>query len=271
MIGDNSDPSPQLFAGLATAYMSDQANRYNDLLIKKLKNLSTSNDLDIKSVSLAYLDLLSEYENKLPQYLINILSKSGKDQGKIRSRWSTALAYKAQELSSQQNFSESIKLYNKSLTIWPNNQKARKGLAAIYLLTDDYSNAEMTYGEVVKINKADWNGWSGLANSQARNGQFDIALEAYMKSLEINTHNASAHLGIGDILYKMKNYNLAEQHLARAIELDPEIVEGYIFLAAVKVKQNDYKNASLFLSRGLILNPDHAIGKIMKRELTNIE
>ena len=69
----------------------------------------------------------------------------------------------------------------------------------------------------------------------------------------------------------MKNYNLAEQHLARAIELDPEIVEGYIFLAAVKVKQNDYKNASLFLSRGLILNPDHAIGKIMKRELTNIE
>jgi len=271
LIGDNSDPSPQLFAGLATAYMSDHANRYNDLLIKKLKNLSTSNDLDIKSVSLAYLDLLSEYENKLPQYLINILSKSGKDQGKIRSRWSTALAYKAQELSNQQNFSESIKLYNKSLTIWPNNQKARKGLAAIYLLTDDYSNAVMTYGEVVKINKADWNGWSGLANSQARNGQFNIALEAYMKSLEINTHNASAHLGIGDILYKMKNYNLAEQHLARAIELDPEIVEGYIFLAAVKVKQNDYKNASLFLSRGLILNPDHAIGKTMKRELTNIE
>ena len=119
LIGDNSDPSPQLFAGLATAYMSDHANRYNDLLIKKLKNLSTSNDLDIKSLSLAYLDLLIEHENKLSQYLINVLSKSGKDQGKIRSRWSTALAYKAQDLSNQQNFSESIKLYNKIIAKRP--------------------------------------------------------------------------------------------------------------------------------------------------------
>ena len=92
-----------------------------------------------------------------------------------------------------------------------------------------------------------------------------------MKSLEINTYNSSAHLGIGDILYKMKNYDLAEQHLVRAIELDPAIVESYIYLAAVKVRQKDYKNASVYLNRGLILKPDHAIGKMMKNELSNIE
>ena len=92
-----------------------------------------------------------------------------------------------------------------------------------------------------------------------------------MKSLEINTHNASAHLGIGDILYKMKNYGLAEQHLVRAIELDPSIVESYIYLAAVNIRQKDYKNAALYLNRGLILKPDHAIGKMMKSELSNIE
>ena len=41
------------------------------------------------------------------------------------------------------------------------------------------------------MDKSDWSGWAGLANSQARNGQFDIALEAYMKSLEINTGKLS--------------------------------------------------------------------------------
>ena len=271
LIGDNSDPNPQLFAGLATAYMSQHENRYNDLLIEKLKSLATIDDLDIKSVSLAYLDLLSDYKNNLSPYIINILSQSGKDQSKIRSRWSIALAYRAQNISKQKNFSESIKIYNKALTIWPNNQKARKGLASTYLLNDDLLNAVKTYGEVVKMDKSDWSGWAGLANSQARNGQYDIALEAYMKSLEINTYNSSAHLGIGDILYKMKNYDLAEQHLVRAIELDPAIVESYIYLAAVKVRQKDYKNAAVYLNRGLILKPDHAIGKMMKNELSNIE
>ena len=271
LIGNSSDPNPQLFAGLATAYMSRHENRYDDLLITKLKSLATIDDLDIKSVSLAYLDLLSDYKNNLSPYIINILSQSGKDQSKIRSRWSIALAYRAQNLSHQKNFSESIKVYNKSLTIWPNNQKARKGLASTYLLDDDFLNAVKTYGEVVKMNQSDWSGWAGLANSQASNGQFDIALEAYMKSLEINTHNASAHLGIGDILYKMKNYGLAEQHLVRAIELDPSIVESYIYLAAVNIRQKDYKNAALYLNRGLILKPDHAIGKMMKSELSNIE
>ena len=271
LIGDNSDPNPQLFAGLATAYMSQHENRYNDLLIEKLKSLATIDDLDIKSVSLAYLDLLSDYKNNLSPYIINILSQSGKDQSKIRSRWSIALAYRAQNISKQKNFPESIKIYNKALTIWPNNQKARKGLASTYLLNADLLNAVKTYGEVVKMDKSDWSGWAGLANSQARNGQFDIALEAYMKSLEINTYNSSAHLGIGDILYKMKNYDLAEQHLVRAIELDPAIVESYIYLAAVKVRQKDYKNASVYLNRGLILKPDHAIGNMMKNELSNIE
>ena len=271
LIGNKSDPPAQVFAGLATAYMSNNANEHNASLINNLLNLSTSNDLDIKSVSLAYLDLLSEYENTLSSYIIDILSKSGKDQNKIRSRWSTALAYRAQYLSNQKSFSESLKLYKKSLTIWPNNNKARKGLASTYLLTDDFSNAVVTYGEIVKINKSDWNGWAGLANAQARNGQLDIALEAYIKSLEINTYNASAHLGIGDIFYKKKNYILAEKHLVKAIELDPAILEAYIFLAAVKVKQKDYKNASLYLNRGLIINPDHEIGNMMKRELTTIE
>ena len=42
LIGNSSDPNPQLFAGLATAYMSRHENRYDDLLITKLKSLADS-------------------------------------------------------------------------------------------------------------------------------------------------------------------------------------------------------------------------------------
>ena len=37
LIGSNADPEPQLFAGLAIAFMSGDASRPSDSLIKKLK------------------------------------------------------------------------------------------------------------------------------------------------------------------------------------------------------------------------------------------
>ena len=132
----------------------------------------------------------------LSTFTIEILSKSGKDQSKIRTRWSIALAYKAQDLSNKGLYYDGIELYKKALTIWPKNNRARRGLASTYLLINDIENAIIVYGEIIKSNKLDWQAWVSLANAQAINEQNEIALEAYMRSLEINTYNSSAHLGL---------------------------------------------------------------------------
>jgi len=123
------------------------------------------------------------------------------------------------------------------------------------------------YGEIVQSNPADWQGWAGLGYAQSRNGQRDIAIEAYMRSLEINTFNPTAHLGIGHLLFQLKKDILAANHLAKAVELDPALTEGYIYLAGVKIRQQQLKEAASILNRGLILNPNHEIGKMMKSEI----
>ena len=164
-----------------------------------------------------------------------------------------------------------IEIYNKSISIWPKNDRAKKGLAGAYIMVGDIPQAVKTYGEIVQANIADWQGWAGLANAQAQSGQLDVALEAYIRSLEINVYNAPAHLGIGNILFKMKNDVLAEKHLAKAVELDPAMTEAYIYLAAIKVRGQDFKGAALLLNRGLILDPAHEIGNMMKRELSQLD
>ena len=267
LIGSNADPEPQLFAGLAIAFMSEGASRPSDTLIKKLKILTQNIDIDIQGLALAFLDLFSDNDPSIADFTIQALAASGQNQSKVRARWSTALAYRAEQLGKMGITMSSIHHYEKSVKIWPKNTRAKMGLAEAYLTIDDMDKAVKIYGEIVQSNPADWQGWAGLGYAQSRNGQRVIAIEAYMRSLEINTFNPTAHLGIGHLLFQLKKDILAANHLAKAVELDPALTEGYIYLAGVKIRQQQLKEAASILNRGLILNPNHEIGKMMKSEI----
>ena len=270
LLGSNSDPSPQVFAGLSKAFMFNQPKETSEI-INKLKHLCSNSDVDIKGLALAYLDLLKDEDETLNSFVIKSLAESGKDQTKIRTRWSTAISYRAEDQVKKGMLKPGINLYEKSVKIWPRNVKAKKGLAESYVLIGDFSKAIQTFGEIIQANAMDWQGWAGLGNTQTRLKQLDLAVEAYMRSLEINVYNPRAHLGIGNVLFKLKKNTLAEMHLQKAIDLDPSLSEAYIYLAATKIRLQDYRMAATILDRGLILNPQDEAGAMMKLELNRIE
>ena len=270
LLGSNSDPSPQVFAGLSKAFMFNQPKETSEI-INKLKHLCSNSDVDIKGLALAYLYLLKDEDESLNSFVIKSLAASGKDQTKIRTRWSTALSYRAEDQVKKGRLMPGINLYEKAVKIWPRNVKAKKGLAESYILIGDFSKAIQTFGEIIQANEMDWQGWAGLGNTQTRLKQLDLAVEAYMRSLEINVYNPRAHLGIGNVLFKLKKNTLAEMHLQKAIDLDPSLSEAYIYLAATKIRLQDYKMAATILDRGLILNPQDEAGTMMKVELNKRE
>ena len=270
LLGSNSDPSPQVFAGLSKAFMFNQPKETSEI-INKLKHLCSNSDVDIKGLALAYLDLLKDEDETLNSFVIKSLAESGKDQTKIRTRWSTAISYRAEDQVKKGMLIPGINLYEKAVKIWPRNVKAKKGLAESYVLIGDFSKAIQTFGEIIQANAMDWQGWAGLGNTQTRLKQLDLAVEAYMRSLEINVYNPRAHLGIGNVLFKLKKNTLAEMHLQKAIDLDPSLSEAYIYLAATKIRLQDYRMAATILDRGLILNPQDEAGTMMKVELNKIE
>ena len=270
LLGINSDPPPQIFAGLSRAFMFNQPNKTLEI-IDKLKHLSSNSDVDIKGLALAYLDILKDSDESIDSFVVKSLAESGKNQTKTRTRWSTAISYKAEDQIKRGMLIPGINLYGKAIKIWPKNIKAKKGLAEAYILMGDLSKALQTFGEIIKANAMDWQGWAGVGNTQTRLNQLDLAVEAYMRSLEINVYNPAAHLGIGNVLFKLKKNTLAEMHLQKAIDLDPSLSVAYIYLAATKIRLQDYKMASAILDRGLILNPEDKAGTMMKAELNRIE
>ena len=80
-------------------------------------------------------------------------------------------------------------------------------------------------------------------------GQNTLAIEAFIKALEINSHYAEGHFGIGNIFFK-ENINIrAERHFMRTIELDPSITDAYIFLADTEICLGKFKSAIKFWTR----------------------
>jgi tetratricopeptide (TPR) repeat protein len=270
LLGTNSDPPPQVFAGLSKAFMFNQPKETSEI-INRLKHLSSNSDVDIKGLALAYLDLLRLDDSSLNDFIIKSLAESGKDQTKVRTRWSTANSYRAEDQIKRGMLISGINLYQKAIKIWPRNVRAKKGLAQSYISIGDFTKAIQTFGEIIQSNAMDWQGWAGLANTQTRLNQLDLAVEAYMRSLEINVYNPKAHLGIGNVLFKMKKNDLAEMHLQKAIDLDPSLSEAYIYLAATKIRLQDYKMATRILDRGLILNPEDEAGGMMRLELNKLK
>ncbi len=267
LFGSNNDPVTQVFAGISAAFMSEEANSISETVVNRLKDLAESKDLDIRALSLAFLDVAKDDDPEIEKFIIHILSLSGKDQPQIRTRWSLALAYKAEDLIKAGKMEQGMIIYKKSIKIWPNNTRARKGLAEAFLTVGKINQSISTFGEIVKNNASDWQGWAGLGKAQSLAGQNGLAIEAFIKALEINNHYSEGHLGIGNIFFR-ENLNLrAERHLMKAIELDPSITDAYIFLAATKIRLGDLKSAVEIIDRGLILNPNHKIGTMMRREL----
>ena len=113
-------------------------------IIDKLKHLSSNNDIDIKGLALAYLDILKDIDPAINSFTVNSLAESGKNQTKIRTRWSTALSYRAENQIKKGVLVTGINLYKDAIKIWPKNVKAKKGLAEAYILVDAVSYTHLT-------------------------------------------------------------------------------------------------------------------------------
>ena len=71
---------------------------------------------------MAFLDAVKGDEPEIEKFIIHILSLSGKDQSKVRTRWSLALAYKAEDLIKAGKTEQGTIIYKKSIKIWPKNK-----------------------------------------------------------------------------------------------------------------------------------------------------
>ena len=164
------------------------------------------------------------------------------------------------------DFKKSQEYLEKAVKIEPYNSRylARLGMAEFYLKHD--SNAESFYKKALKINPYDYNTWFNLGElylSEANESAYipevrnktRNALEAYLKTIELDSMHANAHYRIGVILNANGGYKEAIRHLTVALEKMSENTSVLMQIGSAYMQLGDTAKYIDYLSNILQIDP----------------
>lgn len=88
------------------------------------------------------------------------------------------------------------------------------------------------------------------------NRDYNAALQAYAKSIELDPKDASAYYSRGLVYYNLEKYDAAISDYNEALEIDPKDAGHYYARAVFYSSQNNRKKAIQDLSKAISIMPD---------------
>ncbi len=100
--------------------------------------------------------------------------------------------------------------------------------------------------------------YNNLGNIYKGQGQLDLALSSYTKSLDLNHNYAEAHNNIGLILFEQFRFEEAVISYERALQLNPKFLQAFNNKGSALRELGNYSQALKSFEQALELNPEYA-------------
>ena len=246
---------------------SGNADGAIEFLDEKIKN---SNDMDLIAAKAAIIGEHPDAKRRSAAESLFLRS--------ARSNSPNANYWYGRFLMERGDYKNSKTYLERAIKAKPNEPRyiARLGMAEFYLKRD--SNAEALYRKALGMNPYDHNTWFNLgelylslANESARpqdiRQRTHRALEAYMKSVNIDSLHPRANYRIGIILNGNAQHKEAINHLNIALEKMPGDIPVMQQLSSAHIKIGDTATSVNYLNTILQLDP---FNRIAASELNRI-
>ncbi|MDP2956901.1 MAG: tetratricopeptide repeat protein [Longimicrobiales bacterium] len=196
-----------------------------------LFRLASSEDLDVRSVSLAALHLARGEDRRTRALLIRTLRNAGELDSALRSRWAMALATFADRYFRTQEWSPAMALYRKVLEIRPDDAATLRNLGLAQAYAGDFGEAVVTLRRSVVADPRDPLTWVNLGLSLDGVGDAPGAEDAYREAVAVAGDEPLAHFNLGNALLRRGDPAGAIRQYERALELQPTLTNAYLYLA----------------------------------------
>lgn len=164
----------------------------NPEVIAKLVELSKSEDIDLKALSLMSLHLSAGQDEKTHAFLLESLRDSKEKENAIRRRWALAIDYLGSVYASEGAFTDAVKAHKKALEINPGDAFAWTNLARAYRYLGNFNNAIASLKKVLQINPYEASGYFQLAELYIETRQKAPAIESLQEGLKYEPDNPQA-------------------------------------------------------------------------------
>jgi len=131
-------------------------------------------------------------------------------------------------------------------------------LGNVYLDMGNYELALLALLRAVEINPTLSESRTNLGNVYLKKDQVENAIYQYQAALEINPNDSKTHNNLGNAYVQRGWLNYAVSQYLRTLELDPNFVDGYKNLAIVYFKQERFGQAVTQLKQAIAIQPKNA-------------
>ncbi|MCX5638389.1 MAG: tetratricopeptide repeat protein [Planctomycetota bacterium] len=131
-------------------------------------------------------------------------------------------------------------------------------LGNVYSDIGNYELALLALVRAVEINPTLSESRSNLGNVYLKKGLVDDAIYQYQAALEINPNDHKTYNNLGNAYTERGWLNYAVAQYLRSLELDPNFIDAYKNLAIVYCKQERYGQAILQLKQAIAIQPNNA-------------
>src|SRR5947207_14607264 len=114
-----------------------------------------------------------------------------------------------------------------------------------------------TDGASLTEGNADEQEWTDKGNAAAQQGDYEGAVEAFEKAVEINPNDARARYNLALAQQYLGDSELAIAGYRRAIDLDPQLVDAYINLGNLYGELGLHEESLETLQQALDLDPEN--------------
>ena len=186
---------------------------------------------------------------------------------------------KAKSYAKKGNITEAQKLYHAILSNFPNNDRARQGLANLNVNKKTNSSQKRIHeainqlvnlfnqGQIVEVVKQaefllrqypqEFIIWNILGGAYATLKDFDQALKALKKVIELNPNYVDAYYNIGVVLNDQGKIDKAIEAYQRCIALFPNYTDSYINMGQGLRAQGKHEKALEAFITAESIKPDH--------------
>jgi glycosyltransferase involved in cell wall biosynthesis/tetratricopeptide (TPR) repeat protein/2-polyprenyl-3-methyl-5-hydroxy-6-metoxy-1,4-benzoquinol methylase len=148
-------------------------------------------------------------------------------------------------------------LYEKALSIQPENIPARMGMSSIELQKGNWGTAIEGFFQVLETQQKNDKAWAGLGIAFRQKNMKPQAMDCFIHSLDANVENSLALTNLMELSYEEKKFAECEKVLEKYLKLHPAKLDMLFGLAGIQYKMDKLDEANSALDKILLFDPGH--------------